>query len=637
MKKYLLTLLTATLSMTAMANDYDLNEPFGFCTRSSRTDASSTFDITGGGCYTYPVPDGFSGKVITLKSNGQDMQATIQNAIKQNDVIILDGADGDFIVSSSVGISASNKTIIGINNARICTKWYMTEDISKALDEAGVRTMSSSSGTGGTLDNGQQVSEEREYNTRKIIMELTGDNSESYRKSGVFALSGSNIIIRNLSLVGPGSVDVSGYDLVSATGAKHCWVDHCEFLDGMDGNFDITNKADFITVSWCIFRYTDRSYMHQYTNLIGSSDSEATGYLNTTFAFCWWGANCNQRMPMARVGKIHLLNNYYSSTTANNGINPRVNSEFLIEGNYFATGVKKFYTNNNATAVTWADNNIIKEEASVTKPESFGTTVSVPYTYDVATTDDVPATVQLNAGPTLPYGDSSEEPSGTKGSVLWPMSSNTDAEVSATITSNIASTKVENGSNLLLRTTGGINSIRFTYYQAQSIQTAAADDNAVTFSLTTAAGYMFKASSVNLYASKVGTDNGTIDISWQDAGGKKAILEGVSPNRNSADNGYYTYYSPDIESLSTATEGTCSLIINIYNVGATKVDGTVNKKDLALSQVIIQGSITDATGITTPVAFQVDGDGRIYNLSGQQVTDSFKGIVIKNGKKYIQK
>ena len=121
MKKQLLTFIAFALSLTAMATDYDQNKPFGFCTRSSRTDAASTYDITGGGCYTYPVPEGTEG-VIVLKSNGQDMKSDIQNAIKNNKVIIFDGADGDFIVSSSISVTASNKTLLGINNARLCTK-----------------------------------------------------------------------------------------------------------------------------------------------------------------------------------------------------------------------------------------------------------------------------------------------------------------------------------------------------------------------------------------------------------------------------------------------------------------------------------------------------------------------------------
>ena len=402
MKKYLLTIFAAALSMAMMATDYDLGKPFGFCTLSSRTEAASTYSITGGGCYTYPIPDGFTGTYTILKSEGvdTDMKAKIQNAIKQYDVVILDGSEGNFIVSSNIGFERGNKTILGINNARLCTKWSVTSEIKTALDQAGVPSMSTSGG-GGTLSNGSKVSEEAEYNTRQIIINLTGDKSETYRNSGIFSLNKENVIIRNITFVGPGSIDVSGNDLISATGAKHCWIDHCEFIDGMDGNFDITNSSDFFTVSWCTFSYTDRSYMHQNTNLIGSNDNEATGYLNTTFAFCWWGTGCRARMPMARVGKIHMLNNYYSC--ANNGtacINPRKNSEFLVEGNYFDTGVKKVYTQSSAVAVTWKDDNYIAE-SSVSKPSSFGTAVTVPYDYTVASYSDVSTVVKEKAGATL--------------------------------------------------------------------------------------------------------------------------------------------------------------------------------------------------------------------------------------------
>lgn len=405
MKRFLLIILNVlAISMSVSASDYDQNTPFGFCMRSSRTDATSTYNCSGGGCYTYPIPDDFTGKVVVLKSNGQDMKSAIQDAIKQNDVIILDGSEGEFIVSSNISVDKGDKTILGINDARLCTLWHMTDEIKAALDAAGVPQMSTSSGTGGKLTNGQSVSEQAEYNTRQIIINLTGDESESYRKSGIMSVSNKqNIIIRNITFVGPGSVDVGGNDLLSFTKAKNCWVDHCAFIDGMDGNFDITQSSDFNTVSWCTFSYTDRSYMHQNTNLVGSSDSEATGFLNTTYAFNWWGTGCKQRMPMARVGKIHMLNNYFSSTTASNCINPRKSSEFLIEGNYFESGVKKWYSQSGASAVTWRADNYIAESKSL--PASLGSEVTVPYTYTVAPYSDVPEAVKSGAGATL-FADS---------------------------------------------------------------------------------------------------------------------------------------------------------------------------------------------------------------------------------------
>jgi pectate lyase len=102
---------------------------------------------------------------------------------------------------------------------------------------------------------------------------------------------------------------------------------------------------------------------------------------------------------MARVGKIHMLNNYFTSTTANNCINPRVNSEFLIEGNYVEKGVKHYYSQNGAIAVTWTADNYITEAEGL--PTSVGATVSVPYDYNVVPYCDVPEMVKKGAGATL--------------------------------------------------------------------------------------------------------------------------------------------------------------------------------------------------------------------------------------------
>ena len=44
-----------------------------------------------------------------------------------------------------------------------------------------------------------------------------------------------------------------------------------------------------------------------------------------------------------------------------------------------------------------------------------------------------------------------------------------------------------------------------------------------------------------------------------------------------------------------------------------------------------------ATGVDTPVVAEAEEDGVLYNTSGQQVTSDYKGIVIKNGKKYFNK
>ena len=45
----------------------------------------------------------------------------------------------------------------------------------------------------------------------------------------------------------------------------------------------------------------------------------------------------------------------------------------------------------------------------------------------------------------------------------------------------------------------------------------------------------------------------------------------------------------------------------------------------------------NATGVDAPVAAEAEEDGIYYNLNGQQVTKDYKGIVIKNGKKFFNK
>ena len=390
------TLVLSLLAITALRAElskYDLNEPMGWVTCKSMTTAGD-YSITGGG----------TGKSITLTASGADDYNALKNAISSYSVIILDGSKGDFIISKAMEIKSSNRTIVGINNARLCTKFYVTPEITKLMDDNNVKSLSTASGTGGTLSNGVSVGEARETKIRQLLIDYTGDSKESYRNSGIFSIkSCSNIIIRNIDFAGPGSIDVGGSDLVSISGANHIWVDHCQFTDGMDGNFDITNKADFVTVSWCVFKYTQRSYDHQNTNLVGGSDSASSqgeDNLNVTFVNNMWGQLCNARMPMARFGTIHLLNNYYNCAGCGSSVNPRKNSEFLIEGNYFEKGVKNIFSQSSAKSYVFKNNHYTESFSQPADKNS----VNIPYAYTAFDVQEVPsivAAVENGAGPTL--------------------------------------------------------------------------------------------------------------------------------------------------------------------------------------------------------------------------------------------
>ncbi|MBR1839273.1 MAG: hypothetical protein IJ782_01595 [Prevotella sp.] len=627
-----LMLLSTAAAFGGGTSSLDLGKPFGFCTLSSRT-ANTTYNITGGGCYEYPVPSSVSSsKVITLTSTGKDMRSTIESAINNYSVIIFDGSKGDFILSSKIGFSGTkNKTLLGINNAKLCTTWYASQEIINALDKAGVPSMSTSGG-GGTLSNGTSVTEEAEYNTRRIIIEMTGDKSEAYRNSGVFSFSGcENLIIRNLKFQGPGSIDVSGADLISfVDGTKHCWVDHCDFQDGMDGNFDITQKSDFNTVSWCTFSYTSRSYMHQNTNLIGSSDSETTGYLNTTFAFNHWGTNCKARMPMARVGKIHMLNNYYTCTSGGNCINPRKNSEFLIEGNYFAKGVKSIFSASSAKAVTWKNTNYSVEGKS---GESSGSTVTVPYSYTVADASKVPTEVSTYGGATL-FGS---ETGGGGGEEPTPEKPDTPQLVEGNNYIVASGENVYDGKKIECK------NITMTYGNDGQWTVGASDAMASEGFSNLAGG----------------------NVNPVDASGKK-----YSSSKNVPTTGTYYVFTPTSSgTLYIASYVYTGKVVYVTENGSAvsfKANGTTVSSGNSISSDNYNGYITfpvtkgktyylfgestkikifgfnfvpEGTGIANVnanVNANINANGKAYNLAGQEVDANYRGIVIINGKKVVR-
>lgn len=191
---------------------------------------------------------------------------------------------------------------------------------------------------------------------RLINLGLT-ENIAAKTKPGRWDLSGilyikpnsSNVIIRNLTFEGPGAYDVDGRDLITNEGTN-IWVDHCEFQDGMDGNFDNKGTADNVTISWCKFTYLKPaipggfggSDNHSYSDLIGSSKDNAPtdGNYSITFKNCYWAEGCKERMPRARNAELHILNCYYQTNVASSlaiglggGIN---NTTCYVENSDFA-------------------------------------------------------------------------------------------------------------------------------------------------------------------------------------------------------------------------------------------------------------------------------------------------------------
>ena len=354
----------------------------------------------------YVLDGGWRNSEPTMKvlyASGGDDREMISRAIKKYDIVVLDGSKGDFVVSSLISFNhLKNKSILGRHQARLCTQWYITPEFRQMLVEANLDGLSSSSGTGGTLSNGIEVDEEREWKTRQTIIDYTHDSTEAYRKSGIFQFSqyDENIIIRNLSFIGPGSVDVGGSSLIINLGSR-IWVDHCEFVDGIDGNIDNCGFMDgtqYVTYSWNVFRYTERSINHSYTNLIGWHHS----YMQyVTLAFNLWREGCVRRMPLAELCHLHLLNNYYNCPGNGDVVVFRGNTHARMEGNYAIDGLKYPFKCSASDYYVSHDNIGFSQynEASNTDES-----MAVPYSYQKLAAADVPAvlTGELGAGPTLP-------------------------------------------------------------------------------------------------------------------------------------------------------------------------------------------------------------------------------------------
>lgn len=149
---------------------------------------------------------------------------------------------------------------------------------------------------------------------------------------------------------------MDGNDNLDLHGSTNIWVDHCDFQDGVDGNFDCNNGSDNIAVTWCRFRYliepwpggSGGSSDHRFSNLWGGSDSEdeSIGHLNTTFYACWWDEGCRERMPRVRFGKVHMLNCLYSTTVANYCISAGYLSNLYVERNAFVGDFNRIWRTN---------------------------------------------------------------------------------------------------------------------------------------------------------------------------------------------------------------------------------------------------------------------------------------------------
>ncbi|HTV17542.1 MAG TPA: hypothetical protein VMG12_02695 [Polyangiaceae bacterium] len=242
----------------------------------------------------------------------------------------------------------------------------------------------------------------------------------------------SNVIFHNITIVGysPGDCALdpgfdpaegcsSGDDAITVQrNAHHVWFDHVAVRDGSDGNLDVTNGANFVTISWTKFSYTPRTddvgsdstgaAGHRYSNLVGGTDSPSdfddANSLNVTWHHNWWADNVVERQPRIRFGQNHLFNNYWSSDVANYCVRAGIQAKILLEGNFF-DGVDDPHEFNNeadqlTANITADESNIYQMTTSDMAVGGGGTAFTdPPYEYTLDAAAGVPAAVEAGAGP----------------------------------------------------------------------------------------------------------------------------------------------------------------------------------------------------------------------------------------------
>jgi pectate lyase len=268
-----------------------------------------------------------------------------------------------------------------------------------------------------------------------------GDRTQS--GSGILNIkSGSNnVILRNLTFASAGAYDCDGNDNLCIEGGTNIWVDHCDFQDGVDGNFDNKGKTDNITVTWCRFRYliapkaggSGGSNDHRFSNLLGSSSSDkpTDGKYSMTWAYNWWDQGCVERMLRCRNADLHFISNYWNSSVANYYIGPE-NVNFYAEGCAFGGNPKK------GVVVGYGGTNKYTFVNCEGAPSSSGSVPKPTYAYTAYSPSNTKAyiTSSCGAGATLNVDPNTGAVSASCGSTTISVTGVSVSPTSSTITTS---------------------------------------------------------------------------------------------------------------------------------------------------------------------------------------------------------
>jgi pectate lyase len=207
------------------------------------------------------------------------------------------------------------------------------------------------------------------------------------------------------------------YDNIWVRNTHHVWIDHNTFTDAdnpdsaqpvyfgrpyqvHDGQVDITNGADLVTLSFN--RFTN----HDKTMLIGSTNTPGVdvGRLRVTLHHNVFDENV-QRLPRVRFGQVDVYNNYYRipGEPFEYAWGVGVQSAIYAQNNFFALGADVDAAD---LIFDWGGTVITERGTWVSRSGARGGPANVLEAYNAAHDPDIGAdagwTPTLRAGPVLP-------------------------------------------------------------------------------------------------------------------------------------------------------------------------------------------------------------------------------------------
>ena len=194
--------------------------------------------------------------------------------------------------------------------------------------------------------------------------------------------------------------------------------------------------------------------------------------------------------------------------------------------------------------------------------------------------------------------------------------------------------RVTYGEGLFIKDKNNGSGFDMTRFEPTEQNNSADDTNAIRFLIQPKPGFVFTPVRVSLKATRFGTDNGLLDIAWQNADGSAVTLATeVKPNRNNGANPAIA--SEEGQKFSDLTyevtgptpgEGACGLLVNLYHLQGGK--------QIGFADIVIEG-VLNGTGMNVPVLASFKANGREY-AAGDVFGDRFEATLeLPNGEPMI--